>query len=78
MVTFSEDITVIPLVATLAERYGVAQGMILKDLFNVTVAGKDNLLISSSYSGPVVTLRLEGPNPRDGAGCQGGLQQHIH
>ena len=66
MVTFSEDITVIPLVATLAERYGVAQGMILKDLFNVTVAGKDNLLISSSYSGPVVTLRLEGPNPRTG------------
>ena len=66
MVTFSEDITVIPLVATLAERYGVTQGMILKDLFNVTVAGKDNLLISSSYSGPVVTLRLEGPNARTG------------
>ena len=65
-VTFSEDVTVIPLVATLAEQYGISTGMIVKVLFNVTVAGNGNLMITSSYSGPVVTLRLEGPRVRTG------------
>ena len=66
MVTFSEDIAVSPLVSTLAEKYGVTQGMILKDLMTVTVDGRDNVLISSSYSGPVLTLRLENPQARTG------------
>ena len=66
MVTFSEDIAVIALVSTLSERYGVSKGMILKDLMTVAVGGRDNVLISSSYSGTVLTLRLEGPNARSG------------
>ena len=66
MVTFSEDITVSPLVTTLAERYQVSEGMILKYVMSLTVDGKDNVLITSHYSGSVVTLRLETPNARTG------------
>ena len=65
-VTFSEDIAVSSLVSTLAQRYGVSVGGILKDVMTVTVDGKDNVLFSSSYSGSVLTLRLENPQVRTG------------
>ena len=66
MVTFSEKIAVSSLVSTLTDRYQVSVGMILKDLFTVTVDGRDNVLITSSYSGSVLTLRLETPSARIG------------
>ena len=66
MVTFSEDVEVIPLIEDLGELYEVSVGMFLRAVFNVTVDGKDNLIFSSSYSGRVVTLRLQSPNIRTG------------
>ena len=47
--TSSEDITVFPLVATLAKEYGISTGMIVKVLFNVTVSTGG--LVTSSADG---------------------------
>ena len=66
VVTFSEDIAVSSLVTDLAARYGVSEGMILKDVMSVTVDGTENVLFRSSYSGPALTLRLDGPEVREG------------
>ena len=70
MLTFSEDIAVSSHISTLAERYSVSEGMILKDVMTVTVDGRDNVLISASYSGSVLTLRLETPQVREGQTVQ--------
>lgn len=66
IITFSEDITVVPLVSTLADRHSVSQGEIFKDLMTVAVDGRDNVLISSSFTDPVLTVKLEGPNVKSG------------
>lgn len=58
MVTFSEDIAVSSHVTDLAERYDISAGVILSLVMTVTVDGNENVLISSSYSGFVLTLRL--------------------
>ena len=65
-VTFSEDIVVGSHITTLATRYSIGAGWILKNVMTVTVDGHDNILFRSSYSGSVLTLRLEGPHVRTG------------
>ena len=59
ILTFSEDLAVSSDISTLAERYGVPEYKILKDAMTVTVNGRDNVLLTASYSGSVLTLRLE-------------------
>ncbi len=59
ILTFSEDLAVSSHISTLAERYNVPEYKILKDGMTVTVDGRDNVLLSASYSGSVLTLRLE-------------------
>lgn len=62
LVTFSEDISVISLVETLAEEYDMSAGVIVAATMTVTVGGRVNNVLSSSYSGRVLTLNLESPN----------------
>ena len=65
-VTFNEDIAVGSHITTLATRYDIGAGWILQNVMTVTVDGHDNILFRSSYSGSVLTLRLEGPHVRRG------------
>ena len=66
MVTFSEEIAVSSLVSTMAKRYEVSAGWFIRDVMTVTVDGQENFLLTSSYSGSVLTLRLTNPQVRTG------------
>ena len=61
IVTFSEDIGVIPIVETLADRFRLSTGTIIRFLFSVTVDGYDVLPLLGRLSGAELTLTLESP-----------------
>ena len=75
VVTLSQDIAVSSLVTDLAERYGVSEGMILKDVMSVTVDGTENVLVLP------LRFRPDSQTGRSahqrGLGSQSCIQQHI-